>query len=1023
MVLTLKRMASSTALAHLLLAFPSFALAEPPIGAQATALSDTKSGQQVAQTALIDDIVVTGSRIRRNSFTGSQPISVITSEQAALEGIIDTTAILQSHPTAATASQTNNYFTGYIVTGGAGVNTISLRGLGADRTLVLVNGRRMGPAGISGQVAPIDLNTLTSSQIYRIEILTDGASSIYGSDAVAGVVNILTKTTQTGGEFLVNTKLPFEPGGEEFQVATSHGWNNGRGYLNLGAQYYERKALLFGDRDVFACPQDRYYYDPGLKIRADVVDPKTGDYKCISGPNNLVRAYRFNGVTRASFEFEAQPSAVAGGGFQGCDLAGWRFAYGGLGTSCDVTVLPPQDQRALYSKLTTHSDRYDQRTVISPVRRYALSAFAGYDLTPNIEAFGEIFLNRRESQQYTWKQLFPAVSFHHPHYPFPALEPTLGPLLDYAIPVAYVPQFDGQQVDYVRGVAGLRGKLNLLSNLDWELVAQYSRSNATYESDVYYADRIYAVSGYHEGRNLIGETVFPSGFARGSLATELAATGCIKSWLRSANDCPTGGVNWFSPSFLSEGRLSPAEAAFISGRDIGTTLYTHAYVEGTISGDVFELPTGSVSAVLGFQYRQEALDDQPGMASQDSNVWGNSTAGRTQGKDKIKEAFAEIEIPLLQNLALAQSLTVNLSGRYSDYASYGDNSTYKFGVNWQITPEYRLRGSYGTAFRAPALYELYLADQTTFASQTNIDPCINWGLSKEPTVRTACAAEGIPSNYNASGNSSARILSGGGLGNLKAETAESLSAGFIWSPKFTDFNLVIDYYRVKIKDQVTRLGAANIVVTCYGAAGYRNTSHCAQFDRAAADSAIPYHITTIRNSFINISEQMNEGLDLNMRYTKAFKSWDMEFNAHASYILEWDFQLSNQSKPQSQLNNISFPDWILNLGLKFDHKDWTFNWNAEIVPETTNKWADPRNLANGEIVYIDRTADTTLYHTLSVRKKADKWVFIAGINNIFAENAPWTSSVGGSRGAGNVPLASQYDYVGRRAFISIVRNW
>jgi iron complex outermembrane receptor protein len=267
------------------------------------------------------------------------------------------------------------------------------------------------------------------------------------------------------------------------------------------------------------------------------------------------------------------------------------------------------------------------------------------------------------------------------------------------------------------------------------------------------------------------------------------------------------------------------------------------------------------------------------------------------------------------------------------------------------------------------------------------------------------------------------VIAGGGRGVLEAETADTLSAGFIWTPSFSDLSVALDYYKVTIKDQVSRFGSANILRGCYGAGGYQDSSLCGLFDRAPAGATNEYQITTVRDSYINIAEQMSEGLDLNVRYRKEFSAGDLTLTARASYILDWTYQLRSASQPSDQLDYIGYPDWTANLGARFDRGDWTVYWNVDLVPETTNVRSANTVSYYGETLYLDTTAEAVQYHSLSVRKKMDKWTIQVGVNNLFNENAPWTSYSGGSRGAGNVPLTSQYDYIGRRAFLTLTRDW
>lgn len=192
-----------------------------PAFAQSAATPAKPAAQQ--ESTVVTDVVVTGSRIRNPQFTSSSPLQVLTSEQTELRGVPDLAGALLSSTLAASSAQTNDQLTGYVTAGGGGTQTLSLRGLGAQRTLTLMNGRRAGPAGTRGQVQAFDLNVVPQSQVERIDILKDGASSTYGSDAVAGVVNIITTQRLDGGAFNVYASQPFQNGGEQYRIDGSFG--------------------------------------------------------------------------------------------------------------------------------------------------------------------------------------------------------------------------------------------------------------------------------------------------------------------------------------------------------------------------------------------------------------------------------------------------------------------------------------------------------------------------------------------------------------------------------------------------------------------------------------------------------------------------------------------------------------------------------------------------------------------------------------------------------------------------------
>ena len=228
--------------------------------------------------AAVEEVVVVGSRLRRDNYNSASPVQVVTREDATLAGFASTTEVLQSTAITQGTSQINNAYGGYVTNGGPGANTLSLRGLGTTRTLVLLNGRRVAPAGSRGSVGSADLNVLPSAMIERIEVLKDGASSLYGSDAVAGVVNIVTRNDLDGvtveGQF--NAPMDADGAGQQKRYSIVGGTHGDRWNLSGSAEYYQRDELTLGDRDFTRCPTDNYLDG------SDYIDPLTGKSKCYS---------------------------------------------------------------------------------------------------------------------------------------------------------------------------------------------------------------------------------------------------------------------------------------------------------------------------------------------------------------------------------------------------------------------------------------------------------------------------------------------------------------------------------------------------------------------------------------------------------------------------------------------------------------------------------------------------------------------------------------------------------------------
>jgi iron complex outermembrane receptor protein len=241
----------------------------------------------------IDEIVTTGSRIRKDAFSSNSPIDVVLTETAQLQGVVDIAEMVQTTTIAAGSPQVNAATsTAFVQDGGVGTSTLSLRGLGATRTLSLLNGRRAGPAGTRGGVSSFDLNVIPLAAIERVEILKDGASSIYGSDAVAGVVNYITKKGD-GLTLEAYTGQTAEEGGEVNRMSASWGKAFSRGNFRITGDYYKSNELENGDRDYLACGED-YVFDPNTGARSDRIDSRTGEPWCSGTPWGQIWIYDYN---------------------------------------------------------------------------------------------------------------------------------------------------------------------------------------------------------------------------------------------------------------------------------------------------------------------------------------------------------------------------------------------------------------------------------------------------------------------------------------------------------------------------------------------------------------------------------------------------------------------------------------------------------------------------------------------------------------------------------------------------------
>jgi iron complex outermembrane recepter protein len=1009
-------------------------------GSAATADCPAVPAARAAET-----IVVTGSRIRRDTFTSASPITVITNENAVLAGSIDVAEVLQGTTAAAGTTQINNFFTGFVVEGGPGIQTVGLNSLGPTRTLLLINGRRLPPSGTRGQTGAVDLATLPNLALARIEILKEGASPIYGSDAVGGVINAIVRKNVNGFEATIAGSGPFEGGGEDFTVGalwgkTADNWN-----VMVSGEYFKQSELSYGDRDY--CLSD-YVFNGVTGALGDFIDPATGQPKCFG------LGVSFNRVA---------PAGVAGTG-TGTWVADATQTTRRLGlnptTGAANTLLAIPGYRRLFSpppgqigspianQLNYEHPLQQATSIISPSERFNFFATAARDLDilGGVEVYGEALAARRVSSQNRSAQFFfsnlatPLVA-NYIFNPFTAA----GVANIFVQPVIIRPANSEQTVETWQLLGGIRGQTGngiggFLRNGNWDAYVQTSDANGEYGGTVIARDRIEA-----------------------TLQTTRSAGGTLSC----PNPVFTGGtclpINFFDPRVI-RGDYTAEEYNYLYGlQSVGNTNYKQTVFEANVSGDVFKFPSASdeVKLNVGVQYRKFSINDVPGptalqqcpvagcrpLVSTDFNSQGaginlvtnqflSSAAQITKGEDSVYEVFTEAAIPLLSKKPLVEDLEVTLAARYTNYDSYDSNSTWKATVNWKVTPELSLIAISGTSYRAPALFELFLGNQTGFLGQTQIDPCVNYGSGTNEIVRTRCAALGIPADYNGAGQS-ATIFSGGGIGNLKEENSRSDIFSLVYKPTKINLNLRVDWWKISVTDQVQSFGAGNIVGACYGDTNEaRAALFCGLLNRDLNPSSPTFrNITTVRDNYVNIASQDVEGIDLRAVYIVDFAFGKLTIDSEHRWTTKNASGLFSDEVLFDAAGDIGDPIYTSNTTVQFDRKDWRFSWAINAIGPATETNAFPTNpvaAAPGSYysyngltsVLYKKKLETTISHTLGVRYKSDDWTLVAAVNNVFNELPPSVSTGVAPFGRlGTFPLASQYDPAGRSLLVSVTRRF
>lgn len=995
----------------------SLALALPAAAQDATvqnetpapADAETQQDSQSTQATEVEEIVVTGSRIARSEFNSASPIQVITKEVSTQAGLISTAEIIQGSTVAGGSQQLNSLFSGFVTDGGPGIQSVSLRGLGANRTLVLLNGRRLAPAGAGGTVgAGADLNVIPSGVLQRIEVLKDGASSVYGSDAVAGVVNAITTTNFNGLEMGAYQSITEHGGGEQTSVDLTWGKQFDRGNFLIGLEYQEQQKLLYKDRDWADCGYDNLTDpDTGASLDSKNAD---GSRKCVSGT--------WHGFYQTGFGYLGLDPAGRGL----VDFGGILPGFPGVAGFDDLIVDP-------YGTAGVDETSYDgpfddERSLVFPTRRLTATAFFNHDLNAlgGAEFYSEFLYNNRTSTQVTAGQFFPTIGYDDPRNPISGILDTyFGPGFEsFADMVAVAPirYEDEQDVDYVRAVAGIRGDINggKLNGWNWDLSYMFSGSYADYSGNRLLADRVAnALDVVSDGA---GGYVCADADAR--------AEGCVP-------------LPMFEPRFLMDGQLTEAERNYVYTEENGTTEFTSHLVNGSMTGDLFDLPSGPLAVALGFEFRKDSIDDQPGPNAQIGNVYGYSSASATVGEEQVYEVFGELEAPLLNNMRFVEDLTLSASTRYTKYEETGyEDTTYKLGLNWTIDPTFRLRSTYGTSFRAPALYELFLAGQTSF--YTGTDPCANFqNRDPDSNIYQNCVAElgvrpdGAPAftgwnstpqiiTYGAQNRPTSGLFSGA----LEAETSDAFTLGAIWTPSFMPVSIAIDYFDITVDGEIAALGAGSILSQCYNEEPGEFRTEGTLCDLLAERT--PYNWTTgaggdidqIDTSYFNINSQRTAGFDITTRFTHEFSFGDFSFDTRTTVTTIDEVDVFGSGKDEFN-KTFSDPEVVSELDFQLDRGDWRFFWRANFVSTQSNYkfYAAPNNDPSTSM--YDIQIDAQWLHTASVTYEGNQWEATVGVNNLFDEEPDSISSA--FTRIGNAGFNSQLDPFGRTFFISLRKSF
>ena len=811
-------------------------------GTKATADANGTPVTSPANTANPNNpaIVVTGSRIKRPNLESPVPVTSVGGEEFFQTGNVSVGDYLNNLPSIRNTFTISNS-TRFL--GTTGLSLLDLRGLGTTRTLVLVNGRRHVPGDGSNAV---DINTIPTDLIDRVDVVTGGSSAVYGSDAIAGVVNFVLKQNYSGvtvrGQAGV-TKY-HDLGSRYLSVLAGTNFSGGRGNIVANVEIAQEDPAYMGVRGGWWGQQHRFV--------SEDTDPSGTPNGSDGVPDNVF------------YDDIRFPFFQNGGGFYSCcqafkgGLIGVPYIFDRSGN------LIPQTGTIVGRKNNFFGERYvggngssgleGTSGVISPLNnRYSLNLLGHFTVSDAFEPFFEAKYVKQKSRKANFGPFFFGFGtatgspreIMHSENPFLSdqarnfiasyygVDPADGDFLfNMTSTVTDFGNRDDQLTrDTYRIVGGVRGRFN--DDWNYEISVNYgvARQKNRVVGNVNLQRFLLSLDAVRDplsGKIVCRSQIDPS--------AALTLEGLSGANLALAQSMLAQDVAQCVPgNFFGEGNLNPAAADYILQDTTSRQRFTQFDLSGFVSGDTSQflnLPGGPIRFSLGAEYRQETLS-----SSQDPLVAAGLTFYNALGNIsgipafQVKEVFGELQLPILKDLPFVHELTISGAGRISDYkGKAGTQKAYNISGEWAPVRDIRFRANYARAVRAPNLSELYFPLSQNFAFLN--DPCSADFIGTGSSTRAAnCAAAGIPTTYNYNRGPTYLFLSGGNP-DLDAETSDSYTFGGVVQPRFIPgLSVSADYYNIKVKNVITAPTAQAIFNACYDLATLNN-AFCTAFQRA-----------------------------------------------------------------------------------------------------------------------------------------------------------------------------------------------
>jgi iron complex outermembrane receptor protein len=885
---------------------------------------------QEAQTsaAPVNRVEVTGSRIRQVDLETAQPIQVMTQEQIQKTGLVTVGDILNQLSSAGTP----DFSRGGSLTSDneSGGQYISLRNLGSNRVLVLVDGKRWTQT-VNGYT---DMSTIPSAMIERIEVLKDGASSIYGSDAIAGVVNIILKKRMDGGQLSLYSGANDKGDGKAKDFSISYGANSDKASVMFGLSHTEQGTVWARDRDSTRYPNGLAHPTDGLGA---------GPWGLISGTseNSPVNQWVINhpGGVGADPRNPANYHAYNG------DVADDKF-----NSASQMMFLMPNRLDTFFTKGTLELP-YDMQFTTTAMysQRKSSTQIAGYPLRSTTQASYPVYIDKN--------------SYYN----------TFGEDLSFTRRTTEVPRTTDNESDTFHVDATLSGNFTV-KNKAWNWDVGYNHSE------------VRGSTLSHGNLNLLNlkKALGPS-FMN---ASGVVQCGTAASPIPLAECTPwniVGGPSASNQQVLDY-VMSTGQATY------GSTINS---ATANISGEVLQLPAGMLGVAGGIEHREVRGFEQPGQFEQSG--FSTDLAGNpTYGKYQVREAYLETNIPILKGVRFADLLSIDLASRYSDYSNFGSAHNSKASFMWKPMKDLLVRGTWAQGFRAPTVGDTFGGGTQTY--DTFLDPCDSkYGeASRNAAVAARCGLgagfrqvdQTNTAITSARGTQSiSPFLAGAGNTALQPERAKTNTLGFVYSPSYLPgFTASLDWYNIKVNNIITGITANDVLKYCYT---QNISAYCGSIVRDAAGQVV-----NLSRGNANLGSLETEGYDLSLAYRFPRTQYgQFGIRSDSTFVTKYSQNPGDGTQAISYLgdydeNGVAYYRVKSNVALDWSLGNWSATWTARYFGRVKDQCYDdiecqyPTGSASFGTGYNKLGA--MLYNDVSVAYKTSwKGTIMVGANNVF----------------------------------------